>query len=112
MTLIFFLLSVRSPRYSKEEFARRGNELYEFGIRSEVEKNKDDDGKIVAIAQRQPLADRSFEMRYLTIVEFILIVSVVRLHSRLPNKNSTGFITPIESYLWLKHQYLAFTFSK
>jgi hypothetical protein len=34
-------------RYSKEEFARRGNEIYETQIRSQVEEHSQ--GKIVAI---------------------------------------------------------------
>jgi hypothetical protein len=40
-------MAVRQPRYGKEEFAQRGNELYESQVRSKVEeKNR---GKIVAI---------------------------------------------------------------
>lgn len=35
------------PRYSKEEFARRGDEIYERNIRSRVE--PDDEGKFVVI---------------------------------------------------------------
>jgi len=38
---------VRHPRYSKEEFARRGNELYESQVRPQVEESNY--GKIVAI---------------------------------------------------------------
>lgn len=38
---------VRQPRYSKEEFAKRGDELYETQVRSQVEKANH--GKIVAI---------------------------------------------------------------
>lgn len=38
---------VRQPRYSKEEFARRGDEIYQSQIRSQVE--EDNSGKIVAI---------------------------------------------------------------
>ena len=38
---------VRQPRYSKEEFAQRGNELYETQIRPKVEKGNF--GKVVAI---------------------------------------------------------------
>ncbi len=38
---------IRQPRYSKEEFAQRGDELYESQIRSQVEAA--DRGKIVAI---------------------------------------------------------------
>jgi hypothetical protein len=38
---------VRQPRYSKEEFARRGDEIYETQLRSQVEEGNH--GKIVAI---------------------------------------------------------------
>jgi hypothetical protein len=38
---------VRQPRYSKEEFARRGDEIYETQVRSQVEAGNH--GKIVAI---------------------------------------------------------------
>jgi hypothetical protein len=38
---------VRQPRYSKEEFARRGDEIYETQVRSQVEAGNY--GKIVAI---------------------------------------------------------------
>jgi hypothetical protein len=38
---------VRQPRYSKEEFARRGDEIYQSQIRSQVEEGNF--GKIVAI---------------------------------------------------------------
>ena len=37
----------RQPRYSKEEFARRGHEIYESQVRSQVEEGNH--GKIVAI---------------------------------------------------------------
>jgi hypothetical protein len=37
----------RQPRYSKEEFARRGHEIYESRVRSLVEEGNH--GKIVAI---------------------------------------------------------------
>ena len=40
-------MTVRQPRYSKEEFAQRGDALYEAQIRSQVEEGND--GKIVAI---------------------------------------------------------------
>ncbi len=40
-------MAVRKPRYSKEEFARRGDEIYETQIRPLVEVGND--GKIVAI---------------------------------------------------------------
>ncbi len=38
---------MRQPRYSKEEFAQRGDALYETQVRSQVEENNH--GKIVAI---------------------------------------------------------------
>jgi hypothetical protein len=40
-------VTVRQPRYSKEEFARRGHEIYEAQICSQVEES--DRGRIVAI---------------------------------------------------------------
>jgi hypothetical protein len=40
-------MTVRQPRYSKEEFAQRGDALYESEIRSQVEEGNH--GKIVAI---------------------------------------------------------------
>jgi hypothetical protein len=40
-------MAVRQPRYSKEEFARRGDEIYENQVRSRVEEGNH--GKIVAI---------------------------------------------------------------
>lgn len=40
-------MTARQPLYSKEEFARRGDEIYESKIRPLVE--KDNYGKIVAI---------------------------------------------------------------
>lgn len=40
-------MAVRQPRYSKEEFARLGDEIYESQIRSQVEEGNH--GKIVAI---------------------------------------------------------------
>lgn len=40
-------MSARQPRYSKEEYARRGNEIYEQQVRSQVEESST--GKIVAI---------------------------------------------------------------
>ncbi|KYC38743.1 hypothetical protein WA1_36875 [Scytonema hofmannii PCC 7110] len=40
-------MAVRQPRYSKEEFARRGNEIYKSQVRQQVEEGNY--GKIVAI---------------------------------------------------------------
>lgn len=40
-------MTVRQPRYSKEEFARRGTDIYEGQIRAQVEEGNK--GRIVAI---------------------------------------------------------------
>ena len=40
-------MKIRQPRYSKEEFAQRGDEIYESKIRPQVESGNY--GKIVAI---------------------------------------------------------------
>jgi hypothetical protein len=40
-------MPLRQPRYSKEEFARRGDEIYDSQVRPQVE--ADNYGKIVAI---------------------------------------------------------------
>jgi hypothetical protein len=40
-------MTVRTPRYGKEEFARRGDEIYESQVRQQVEEGNH--GKIVAI---------------------------------------------------------------
>jgi hypothetical protein len=40
-------MAIRQPRYSKEEFAQRGDALYESQIRSKVEEGNH--GKIVAL---------------------------------------------------------------
>ncbi|WP_373547141.1 hypothetical protein [Chamaesiphon sp.] len=40
-------MAIRQPRYSKEEFAQRGDALYDSQIRSQVEEGNH--GKIVAI---------------------------------------------------------------
>ena len=40
-------MTVRQTRYSKEEFARRGDEIYESQVRSQIE--EDNHGRIVAI---------------------------------------------------------------
>jgi hypothetical protein len=43
-------MTVRQPRYSKEEFAQRGHALYESQIRAQVEDGNY--GKIIAIRHR------------------------------------------------------------
>jgi hypothetical protein len=41
-------MAIRQPRYSKEEFAQRGDEIYESQIRSQIDEQSNR-GKIVAI---------------------------------------------------------------
>jgi hypothetical protein len=63
----------RQPRYSKEEFAQRGNALYESEIRSQVEEGNH--GRIVAI----DIETGTFE------VDDTPMVAVDRLYERYPN---------------------------
>jgi hypothetical protein len=48
--------SSRQPKYSKEEFAQRGNEIYETQLRSQVE--AENQGKIIAICLSATLRER------------------------------------------------------
>ena len=41
-------MTIRQPRYSKEEFAQRGDEMYDSQIRSQIDEQSDR-GRIVAI---------------------------------------------------------------
>ena len=66
-------MTVRQPRYSKEEFARRGDEIYESQVRSQVEESNY--GKIVAI----DIETGSFE------VADTPMVAVDRLYEREPD---------------------------
>ena len=66
-------MTVRQPRYSKEEFARRGNDIYETHIRQQVEEGNY--GKIVAI----DIETRAFE------VADTPMVAVDRLYEREPD---------------------------
>ena len=50
-------MTVRRPRYSKEEFARRGDEIYESQVHSQVEEGNY--GKIVAGSFAVPKATTS-----------------------------------------------------
>ncbi len=47
-------MTVRQPRYSKEEFAQRGDELYQTQIPSQVEEGNHE--KIVAIDLARQIA--------------------------------------------------------
>ena len=66
-------MTVRQPRYSKEEFARRGDEIYESQVRSQVESGNH--GKIVAI----DLETGAFE------VDASEIAACNRLEARCPD---------------------------
>lgn len=66
-------MTVRQPRYSKEEFARRGDEIYSSQIKSQVEADKK--GKIVAI----DIETGEWE------IDANEITATSRLEERLPN---------------------------
>ena len=65
-------MAVRQPRYSKEEFAQRGNEIYESHVRQNVEEGNY--GRIVAI----DIETGSFEIADDTIA------ATDRLYERVP----------------------------
>jgi hypothetical protein len=67
-------MAVRQRRYSKEELARRGQALYESGIRQQVEAGND--GRIVAI----DIETEAFE------VDEDVVPATNRLSDRLPIK--------------------------
>ena len=66
-------MAVRQPRYSKEEFAQRGDALYETKVRSQVEEGNH--GKVVAI----DIETGSFELADDTIA------ATDRLYERVPD---------------------------
>jgi hypothetical protein len=66
-------MTVRQPQYSKQDFARRGDEIYESQVRLEVEEGNH--GKIVAI----DLETGDFE------VDASEIVACDRLETRHPD---------------------------
>jgi peptide subunit release factor RF-3 len=66
-------MTVRQPRYSKEEFARRAPEIYESQVRPQVEEGNH--GKIVAI----DIESGAFEMTD------TLMTAVDQLYKREPD---------------------------
>jgi hypothetical protein len=64
-------MTVRQPRYSKEEFARRGNEIYETQVRSQVEEVNI--GKIVAINMIETTRFRSLSLSNIAIYPISVI---------------------------------------
>ncbi len=72
------LVEARKRRYSKEELARRGQELYESGIREQVESNNE--GRIIAI----DIETGAFE------VADTILAATEKLFERLPNAQPWG----------------------
>lgn len=66
-------MTVRHPRYPKEEYARRGNEIYESQVRQQVEEGNY--GRIVAI----DIETEAFEVADTTIK------ATDRLYERVPD---------------------------
>ncbi|ACK70897.1 conserved hypothetical protein [Gloeothece citriformis PCC 7424] len=66
-------MEVRQPRYSKEEFSKRGQQIYETQVRSQVEEGNR--GKIVAI----DIETGAFE------VSDTAIAATDKLYERYPN---------------------------
>ena len=66
-------MTIRQPRYSKKEFAQRGDEIYETQVRSQVEEGNY--GRIVAI----DIETGAFE------VADTPMIAVDRLYEREPN---------------------------
>jgi hypothetical protein len=66
-------MAIRQPRYSKEEFAQRGDALYESEVRAKVEEGNH--GRIVAI----DIETGSFE------VADDILLATDRLFERLPD---------------------------
>jgi hypothetical protein len=66
-------MAVRQPRYSKEEFAQRGDALYESAVRQQVEEGNH--GKIVAI----DIETGAFELADDTML------AVRQLYARVPD---------------------------
>jgi hypothetical protein len=66
-------MAIRQPRYSKEEFAQRGDALYESEIRSQVEAGNH--GRIVAIDIETGAFELAEEPR----------IAVDRLYDRYPD---------------------------
>ena len=66
-------MAIRQPRYSKKEFAQRGDEIYETQVRSQVEEGNY--GRIVAI----DIETGAFE------VADTPMIAVDRLYEREPN---------------------------
>ena len=79
----------RRPRYSKEEFAQRGDEIYESQVRQKVE--EDNHGKIVAI----DIETGAFE------VADEILAATDRLFGDFPMPNLGLFVSGIEPFIAL-----------
>jgi len=82
-------MATQQPRYSKEEFARRGNELYERQIRPQVQDGNE--GKVVAI---------DIETGMFEVAEDTLTASH-RLLARCPEAQTWFIPSVIEHYIAL-----------
>ena len=69
-------MGVRQPRYSKEEFARRGQALYEQRVRPQVEEGNS--GRIVAI----DIETGEFEVGTTRLPPLTNFLRVVQMRSR------------------------------
>ena len=69
-------MGTRQPRYSKEEFARRGQAIYEQKVRSQVEEGNR--GRIVAI----DIETGEFEVGTIPLPPPTNSLRVVQMHSR------------------------------
>lgn len=75
---------IRQPRYSKEEFARRGHEIYESQIRSQVEEGNY--GRIVAIDIETgafEVADDSLKAAKQLLILIIYVLGILGYLQRL-----------------------------
>lgn len=68
-------MTVRQPRYSKEEFARRGDEIYEFQVRLQVEAGNH--GKIVATTSR-PRTLKLMQVKSLLVIALKHVTQMLR----------------------------------
>ena len=84
-------MAIRQPRYSKEEFAQRGDRLYQTQIKSQVETGND--GKIVAI---------DIETGIYEIADDLLSASK-NLSARLPDAQTGLFALDTKPLIILAH---------
>jgi hypothetical protein len=84
-------MAVRQPRYSKEEFARRGDEIYESQVRPQIEEGNY--GRIVAI----DIETGAFE------VADEILTATDRLFERIPDAQPWIVRIGTEPFIALAH---------